>query len=81
MISLESLERGTPEFQSLTPERQNQRRALLSLMLGIIINQSLSLGSNQKQAVESAYGLLEFHLTGKIERIKEELPKNRKKML
>lgn len=82
MISLESLERGTPEFQSLTPEQQNQRRALLSLMLGIIINQSLSLDITPKQATESAYELLEFHLTGKIEKIREEkLPQKRKKML
>ena len=69
MHSLESLERKTPEFDSLTEGEKNKRRRLLSGMLGNILKDPSSFG------LETAIftgELLEFHLTEKVERFREE---------
>ena len=68
MKSLESMEKGTPEFQSLTPNQQNERRYFLSRMLESILSQPSTLGLTQEQSVRFACDLLEFHLSGKIEK-------------
>ena len=77
MKNLESLERETPEFQSLTPNQQNERRHFLSLVMDEIIKDPSALGITQKEAGVLIFDLLEFHLTGKIER-REEKPKIKK---
>lgn len=78
MESLESLEGRTPEFQSLTQNQQNERRELLSLVLGSVLSEPSSLGLTHEQAVRFACDLLEFHLSGKIEKHIDP-PKKRKK--
>lgn len=72
MLNLESLEKGTPEFQSLTPQQQNERRKLLSLVLNKIVGETTSLGLTGEQAIAFTGDFLEFHLSGKIERLKKE---------
>lgn len=67
MKSLESLERETPEFTTLTPEQQKARREMLRMMLFLLRNKTA--GLTREEGVIFACDLLEFHLTGKIDKI------------
>ncbi len=78
MIGLERLEKGTPEFQMLTPEQQQQRRDFLRVALDGVIKQNHSTGFTQEELAVSVGNLLEFYLSGKMERIVE-MPHNPKK--
>ena len=79
MKSLESLESGTPEFQRLTGNQQNERRKLLTLVLKSILDDPSSLGLTEAQAVKFTCDILEFHLSGSIERFTEKAPGNKKR--
>jgi len=72
------MERQTPEFQLLTQKQQEARRWLLSLMLGSLLEKPSPLGLIEKETIMFANIMLEFHLTGRIERF-EQKPKNPKK--
>ncbi len=80
MKNLESMERGTPEFNALTKEQQELRREALCSGLNALLNHKL-MGINEKEAVYHASELLEYHLTGRVERLpvekREKLKKRR----
>ena len=78
MKNLESMERGTPEFQALTKEQQESRRNLLVLVLNSVISNPSSLGLTEQETVRFVSDFLEFHLTGRIERFPETLPTRKK---
>ncbi len=77
MKSLESMERNTPEFQRLTPAEQNGRRNFLSQVLEELLKNPSELGVTQKETGVLTGILLEFHLTGAIDRF-EKTPKTKK---
>ena len=79
MKNLESLERGTPEFQALTPSQQNERRRLLSSVINTVVESPSALGLTIKEAVQFVFGFLEFLLTGKIDRFSDQPPTRKKK--
>jgi len=79
MKNLESLERGTPEFQALTPSQQNERRRLLSSVINTVVESPSALGLTGKEAVQFGFDFLEFHLTGHIERFPETTVETKRK--
>lgn len=79
MQSLESLERETPEFQGLSQTQQEERRKLLSLVLDRVLTNPFSLGLSEEQAFKFTCDLLEFHLSGRIDKIPNAEPLRKRK--
>lgn len=81
MQSLESMEKGTPEFQRLTPDQQIQRRRLFTAEVYGVVTDPTLLGLTPQEAFVYICQRLEFHLTGKIDNVtdEQEVPRKRKR--
>jgi len=75
--NLESLERGTVEFQALTPEEQNHRRKMLSSILEGVLEKGIESGISEREAGKFAGIALKFYLTRKVEELQQN-PKAKK---
>ena len=67
MISLEALEKGTPEFQALTPHQQQARRVILKGFLDNVITNRADLSLSEQETAIMVCNMLEFHLIGKVD--------------